>query len=64
MTVMNAEDFFRLFDRCVALAEKVPPERRRVLMEIAVQCLRLAEECIYAGRAPPEPNAPTIHRLQ
>jgi hypothetical protein len=61
---MSAEDFFRLFDRCVALAEKVPPERSRVLMEVAVQCLRLAEECIDADRSPPELYGPTIHRLQ
>ena len=56
--------FLFLFERCMRLIPKVPPERRPALIEIAEQCLRLGEQCIDQEMQPPKPNAPTIHRFQ
>jgi hypothetical protein len=52
---MRPEKFLVLFERCLQLIETVPPERRGMLIEVAPQCLRLAEE----NMAPAEPG----HRI-
>ena len=59
--VMSYDDFLALFNRCMDLLERMPPQSRETLLEVAASLLRLADE--QAGRVP-EPNAPTIHRLQ
>jgi hypothetical protein len=33
---MGFEEFYRLFERCLDLAERVGPEHRETLLEIAV----------------------------
>ena len=47
---MSPEKFLVLLERCLQLIETVPPERRGMLIEVAAQCLRLAEENMAPAR--------------
>jgi hypothetical protein len=60
--VMGFEDFCRLFERCLDLAERVPPDERGTVIQIAEACLRMAAVC--ADNDAPEQNAPTTSRTQ
>jgi len=54
---MGFEEFYRLFERCLDLAERVGPEHRETLLEIAEACLRLTRDR-EVERVPAQ-NAPT-----
>jgi hypothetical protein len=54
---MGFDEFYRLFERCLVLAERVDPEDREALLEIAEACLQLAHGC--EGEHPRAQNAPT-----
>ena len=54
---MGFEELHRLFQRCLDLAERVGPEDRETLLQIAEACLQLARDCRDKGA--PQQNAPT-----
>ena len=62
MHVLGFEDFHRLFNNCLAMADRVP-EHREALLEIAEAFLMLANDCIQED-APHGQNAPTIPMTQ
>ena len=63
MHVLGFEDFRRLFENCMEMADRVPPDQRDTLLEIAEVFLVLANDCIQDDAAPGQ-NAPTIPMTQ
>jgi hypothetical protein len=57
--VLGFEDFHRLFENCMDMLERAPPEQRDTLIEIAETFLMLANDCIWDD-AEPHQTAPTI----
>ena len=43
---MKFDDVHSLFEKCMELAERAPPEQREVLLRIARDLLTLAQHCI------------------
>jgi hypothetical protein len=57
---MDPDRLFDLFDTCIELAECAPPNRRAVLVEIAEQLLKQANDLIEGSYAVRDlQNAPT-----
>jgi len=48
---MGFEDFHRLFNKCLAMVDRVPPDQRDALLEIAEAFLKLANDCIKQREA-------------
>jgi len=63
MHVLGFEDFQKLFNNCMDLADRTPPDQRDALLEIAEAFLMLANDCIRDD-APHVQNAPTIPMTQ
>ncbi len=59
--VMEPEKLFEIYEHCIELVDRVPPEQRTMLMEIAERLLDCAEAAIGEERAQ---NAPTSFALQ
>jgi hypothetical protein len=64
MHTLGFEDFHKLFNESLAMADRVP-EHRETLLEIAEAFLVLANDCIQDDSAEqPHQNAPTIAMTQ
>ena len=64
---MDTDRLFEIFDTCIELAESAPPERRALLISVAEQILRQANDLIeasYPTHDAPLQNAPTTFALQ
>jgi hypothetical protein len=59
---MTVEQVQQIFQRCMALAERVPVEHRDELLQIASDLLNLAGA--VAEKSDPQQNAPTTSRSQ
>jgi hypothetical protein len=63
---MDTDRLFEIFDTCIELAESAPPDRRALLIGVAEQILRQANEFIEAAypKHGALQNAPTSTVLQ